>query len=728
MTFVGCCIRSYDVYMSSLYYVFKCVEKPLPFSMTPLISLHACSHPQIHMYFLTRTFQRLVSEVAGNIQGLLPGDLGVIGNASIDEERLGFLKEMFLSEQSLKHFSMQISAEESAPSSSATRNRPKSHFKPLGRRQRVYLEMCARLLRCCQRVYLANSELNSSELKDNLFDNCFEKGLITKGLGCGEEGVEYLSSSPWVEIIAHCFGHAIESELDGHSSTAMLDDDDDSMPAGGDLDYSFFSHSQADSNANQTHEKSDVRDIFSSLPLIKSILERNESITNSTSVLDDSKIEPYLQIISACAEVYPRGECWSSSNKWHRTNYTPFEVGDVVTYCNACNPTDLASIIYCLSILLDRYGNADGNIMIQNWTIVCLLKLTEATHIVCKYQEVNDDDFNLKQLNEVAVAWQCVWNKLLDSDRRYHAYTMNASPSSTGELVLMLFTEIVRGGLTEAKILLASDTASIGHVQKSSFLRKHQEKIWNLPAFSSGSELETSATFELATAIIHQCGLVEGEEDSITSKGLDLEMQQRVRQESAQGRGRRFRLVSFFLQFYTNILHTTNIDLMRRIIPSGTAMICAILDGQILVVSEYSFDLQALRRLKMTENIEYISAANQTEYKDQRITSIEIMWEDSIRPFWFQDSVDPLLLKKFRGKNVTHTCSYWSYSDRVWLKKRFKSFILRSAAHTSSQTLSDIKDYVLGTMLNSLEPHDLDEDADSDYGSTSANDDALVLP
>lgn len=68
--------------------------------------------------------------------------------------------------------------------------------------------------------------------------------MFQKGLGCGKEGVKYLLSSPWVEIISHCFGNTIKLELDDHASTTILDDyDDDSVLTGGNLDYSFFSHS-----------------------------------------------------------------------------------------------------------------------------------------------------------------------------------------------------------------------------------------------------------------------------------------------------------------------------------------------------------------------------------------------------------------------------------------------------------------------------------------------------
>ena len=47
---------------------------------------------------------RYVCEVAGNQQGLFPGDLGSMGSASIDQEKLDHLKDMLLSEKNLEAF------------------------------------------------------------------------------------------------------------------------------------------------------------------------------------------------------------------------------------------------------------------------------------------------------------------------------------------------------------------------------------------------------------------------------------------------------------------------------------------------------------------------------------------------------------------------------------------------------------------------------------------------
>ena len=194
-----------------------------------------------------------------------------------------------------------------------------------------------------------------------------------------------------------CFAQIIEDEL-GACPSFMVEEVSPMQPA--DVDYSFLSHSQADSVLSQTQSNVDERDTFIKLPMIKAFL----SVTNDgarSQQLDDSSVVTYLQLISACAEIFPRGECWSSSNKWFETNCSPFEDSNCAAFCNACTSTDLASVVYCLSIVLKRHGGADGNIKVQNWTIVCLLKLTEASHICCRYSATN-----LDAPNELALAWQ----------------------------------------------------------------------------------------------------------------------------------------------------------------------------------------------------------------------------------------------------------------------------------------------------------------------------------
>ncbi len=667
-----------------------------------------------------------VCEVAGNLQGLLPGDLGDVKNASIDKQKLGFLMEMLLSKNSLDSISKvsETPSKKRKPTYSTKRsssvgsrgvkkgrsNREQlEQFHPLSRRQRCFMELCARVIRCYQRVHLADSERNPRRsndggggLNDKLIDECLERNLY-QGLGSpGSLCDEDLSSSPWIQLIGRvCLAQMVEDEL-GTCSSLMTDDI--SPPQAANVDYSFFSHSQADSVMSQMQGTTDEAEMFAKLPMMKAILSGMMDGTMQQS-LDDTHLVAYLQLISACAEVFPRGECWSSSNRWFKTNYSPFEDAKCSTFCNVCNSTDLASIIYCLSIILKRFGGADGNIKVQNWTMVCLLKLTEASHICCRYSTSN-----MNVPTELAIAWQCVWDRLLHSDLRYHSYTANASSSTAGELVLMLLTEIVRGGLTDTVFLMhesESQHSGFSHSKSPSFMKKHQAKIWNLPVFWSGSEVKSSSPFELAAAVIHSCGLVEGVEDAISMRQVDFAMEQRLKLESSKGRGRRFRLASFCLQFLSKAEEVGSFEHMRRFIPFITSLLCALLDGKIKVTSLSSYSLNSLRQLKITE---YIHRAT-NRFKCRTDNSVEVLWIDSICPFSFQSDVESnhLIFDKLSGINSSSSCLDWSRSERSWLEGKFASLFDHSAAHSPLQTMIDVKDYTLDILLDIIEPKKFDE-------------------
>ena len=247
----------------------------------------------------------------------------------------------------------------------------------------------------------------------------------------------------------------------------------------------------------------------------RSLVNMNVSIGNVPSKVgeeDELLIIVYLRILCACSEIYPRGECWSSSNKWHETAYSPLD-NDALdpsykarTYCNACSLNDMTSVVKSISNLLHKHGGPGGDTCIQMWTLICLLKLTESSVIACRYWSGEKDD-----AGSLERAWQKVWTLLLSPDLRYISYTSKPIPLSLGDLVIMLLTEIIRCSLTDLDHIRKSITHG---VNLSSFIRINQNLIWNLSVFKSPC-VTVASHFELATLLIRRVGLTENGDDSI---------------------------------------------------------------------------------------------------------------------------------------------------------------------------------------------------------------------
>ncbi len=634
---------------------------------------------------------RYVCEVAGNQQGLFPGDLGSIGTASIDKKKLGYLEDMLFSEKNLEAYSNMSNSQSMDLNRTTDRNRMdrratkkrrktgagavQERFCPLGRSQRKYLELCARLLRCLQRQHLATSERSSADSVDALLvEECVNKP--SSGLGSHQlvDEIGQLSSSPWVSCIAaSSFGHVVSSEM--KEMTPSMDFTSQSPP-----DCASIPLSQAESESGIGSENGELH---LKLPMLL-------AIDGDANELDDSKIIAYLQIISACAEAFPRGECWASTNKWYKTTFSPLQLGDVVTYSTACSPLDMAAIVYSLSLILSRYGGANANVQVQMWALLCLLKLTESSHISCKYSQGNGSS------HELTLAWQHVWKRLLQPELRYNSSTAQAESSSVGEMVLMLLTEIVRGGLVELGSF--DDLAGAKH---ASFIRKHQGKIWNLPIFSSAVELKISAPFELASMVIARSGLVESDGDSIGSRGADPNIQLMMKAEAEKGRGRSFRLANFCLQFISQAAKIGEVEKIRRVGMFCSAVFCALLDTKVTNLT--SFTMKSFRELKVTDHSHHPSCL----YLPEEIIGINtiavdlsLLWEDSIVPFWFQDAIDfdRTLWNKHRDIPL---CPFWSYSDRSWLATQLSN--CRSFKTSRPvQAVTDLKEYCLKNLSNIL--------------------------
>jgi hypothetical protein len=237
------------------------------------------------------------------MQGLFTGDLGDIGPSSINETRLIILCKLLLSDASLEAYATSSIAIEQDHmnkmkiSSARLLHKHKKYRKahscliewvPLVRRQRRYLELCAKVLRCSQRTFLVKAEIESMQNVSEAL-NTSRKNKNCRGLKSCQKNNVFLES-PFMKVIAmECFGQVI-SALQAHHSTP-------SSPSP-DVQYSFLSQSDY---ITQTSERS-KSDILSKLPLAQAI--RIENFDKKS--FSKSKLVACLQVLSASAEAFPR--------------------------------------------------------------------------------------------------------------------------------------------------------------------------------------------------------------------------------------------------------------------------------------------------------------------------------------------------------------------------------------------------------------------------------------
>jgi hypothetical protein len=106
--------------------------------------------------------------------------------------------------------------------------------------------------------------------------------------------------------------------------------------------------------------------------------------TNNSGVLDSIRPTTIatLQFLCACAESFPRGECWASSTRHYWSTVLDEGLYPDATLANVLerhgsSPADAAAVVYLLGTTLESHGDSAGNDEIQMWTIMSLLKMTE---------------------------------------------------------------------------------------------------------------------------------------------------------------------------------------------------------------------------------------------------------------------------------------------------------------------------------------------------------------
>jgi hypothetical protein len=613
---------------------------------------------------------------------MLPGDLGDVGSASIDRLKLEQLKDMLLSENNLEVYvsTIAVTHDESGNSrlfkkASRSNKRRKitsgndqERFQPLHEPGRKYLELCARVLRSLQRWHVVDMEMKST---DNLSDYILEHD--PKVLEEVPESLSKQNMSTWVSqspfflhVASKCFGSIVTNKMKESSS---MESEIPILPTClqmPDKPMEYIRNSEC----------------LLMLPMLASMLDLN--VCEPT----DEILIVYLQVIGACAETFPRGECWTSTNVWYQTDYSPIEWNgedlnlDEVTYCNVCSIQDLAAIVYSLSLLLIRFSSASSNQQVQMWTLICLLKLTDASHIVRRYLGVK------RTKDELSAAWRCVWDILLYFEICYHSTTGQAESCNVGELVLMLLTEIIRGALMNSY---------------QDDLLENQDKVWSIPAFSNPMDLKVSAGLELASFVVHYLGMVEGGSDNICYRSMDPSLQQLFKKESGKGRERHFRLASFCMQCLTQSAAKGDVMLVRRIGPFLSSLCCALMDDTI-AKNMTSYTLKADRELKLTSGVFNFHVARKNFLDNKRNIQVShLLWDDSIHPFSSQYYFEHnwLMWNKLDHRNKSN-CPFYSLSDRFWLFNFLENRSVSKPVQSASKTKMDLKDFAINHILQWL--------------------------
>ncbi len=680
----------------------------------------------------------LVCETAGHLQGLFPGDLGDIGPASINGDKIVQLLEMFLSDGSLDLFSdLSLSTSDNVmkkKQSSSLRdktierrrgmhgmNKERHHrqrsggngrdgvvseLNPLSKRERRYLELCARILRCAQRYFLMKAESDSSEdIEKKLIDDYVDKdhrdeeefsSQMDDGLRSDNcvASVEALSSCPWVRFIMKglCSHASFGNGGRGQRQIQSLSDIPKMAMASKQI-QDGTSHKLSLSSSSKNHQPSN----FDEGNFEMRLAIQNTLRTSPPKAPSHAQVRIYLQVICACAETFPRGECWSSTNQWYKSNFSPLDnfcadilnEGGEISYCSVCSCTDMASLIHSVTDILCHYGTTSGNLNVQMWGLVCLMKLTECSKIAMRYWNKASNHVNV--VDEVPLAWQRVWKTIFRHDLRYFSYTSTALGSSHGELVLMLLTEIIKGSLTSIKGELGTTSS-----HTTPFLKKQQDELWNLPIFKSPTAVQISAPFEMILMLLNRVGLAEGDSDVFADSEFDNEMLERMQKEKSQGAGRRYRIICFCLNFIRSAVKEDEAELLRKTLPFVTACFALLTGSDKMFCPITTFSLQSLRNLRASESR---LCFNENEHIYENTSKFSLMWKDTIEPFSFQYGTEsnPCLWDSLNGRDL-RLCPPWSLEDRHWLKSYYASNN-ESSDHISLIKAIDLQTFGLNVIL-----------------------------
>jgi hypothetical protein len=454
---------------------------------------------------------RHVLQVAGTLQGLMPGDLGDLGAAS------------WTLEKAIRLLGILTLADNMETGSSSIGSNDVNTTK---------LELIARVMACTQRLYLSDaawskSEDPTQELISIIEDSAHVDDFLRPQMGNPDEdsyAPALIAKSPFVDLI---LGHLYR--LAPGSPTL------ETVPSGASPD--------------------EIGQSSLSNPLLLYLAQNDDNVrTNSKDLVK------LLQIVTACAEAFPSGSCWMTrTQRWCELGPVDDELDEDILQVNAGTPDDLAVVVYVVANILELHGGHTGDHDTRRWTLLCLLRFTEASAIQSYLSRDAPEEFASLRL-----AWRRVWTIVFRSDLRYAALTKTAVAGSNGELVLLLLTELARQFCMDPDLRWSNSIPS----RQGSFLFHRQIDIWSLPVFTNDGLVGIPSPFELVVAVLFSVGLSDQGKDMM---GDALPAGGPENRTSLHGT-RRYRLLCMCLR----VLHVSETE---KVIGTAVACIAALVHG-----------------------------------------------------------------------------------------------------------------------------------------------------
>ena len=428
------------------------------------------AQPALDEYFLAHL---RVSQVAGRLQGLIPGDLGDLGKASLSMRQITFILEVLLAG---------IMKPDYGHDDVLLRNAGENP---------VQLELAARLLACAQRMYLASAEWNQWEDPVNVLISLIEEEAPPdQNLSLHQDRyqervcpADVLAKSPFVEGVLRFLFPV---------SAALATESQSYVETGGNL--------------------------------LGELLQASSSTTHG---IDKNFISAALRIITICATLFPSGVCWTSSNleNWHIL--PPLDQDPDHLNINASSVKDLAFVVQVVSGILEWCGGAGGDDQVQISVLRCLSSLVTSSSALVMLWRMKET----RSSESLDVAWRRVWVILFRPELRYRSFTKSPKPGSKGELILKLLFDIVRTYSLDSRVDIKNAPPSRLH---SAFVYQNQKDLWDLPIFSQKASNASAIVFRMMYAVLSTVGISEHGNDAIFIEpgdviGCDLPWNRRTR-------------------------------------------------------------------------------------------------------------------------------------------------------------------------------------------------------
>ena len=429
-----------------------------------------------------------MAQTAGELSGLMPGDLGDLGEASLTPRVIDDL--------------LQLAMDRNGEVSSSSRVGDATTIN-LDEMQQTQLELIVRLLACGQRISLCRLEQERMGNRTLLLFDMIDRIRKPDDLVLTNESSEAFAASSATVAAKTPFMNYVLNGLYIAASAALS------------------ARLKTSSSSQPDHDH---------LPIITELANSIDS--DSRPPMDPVTTRSLLQIVAACAEAFPSGACWASRSlsSWSEIPNEGREF-EYNRHVHGCAPHDLAAVVLVVANILDAHGDHNGDAECQKWALRCLIRLAKATSCLT----LADRETDSTVLGRI---WQRVWSIIFHSELRYSAYTANTAPDSIAEMVLWTLSAITQHVCTDPHIRWSQEVRE----RRSTFLYRRQGDLWNLPVFSLVGDTASTAPFDVIVSLLRSVGLSEGS-DSV-SHGLKFKA---FPLKKVPETTRRLRLVNFCL-------------------------------------------------------------------------------------------------------------------------------------------------------------------------------------